>query len=404
MNERVFAVVGANLGDEGKGLAVDRLTTGKKALVIRHNGGAQAGHTVEHGERRFVFHQFSSGSLRGADTLWAETFLPDLFKLRAEAEQLKAAAGFLPAVHAEAGACVTLVDDVLINMALETARGEKRHGSCGMGINEAVLRREAGFPLELGRVKGMTCALLTAELGRIRREYSLPRARELGLIDGGEYAELLKNGAVLENAAEEMLRGAELIRLEDAPGKLLAGYERIVFEGAQGLLLDSENEANAPHVTASRTGLTNPAMLCEKYGETLDTAVYVLRSYVTRHGAGPLWLECEREALGALDPDLTNARNEWQGSLRYAPYRSPWELARRITADLAAGPDGTEAALFVTHLNETAGMIRFACGDIGPRELAAHPAFSGLVKKLYLSASRFSKEVEELAPPYPPAR
>ena len=89
MNVRI--VIGKSFGDEGKGLAVDYFSglaekSGRRCLVIRHNGGAQAGHTVDLQNGRFVFHQLSSGSFRSADTLWADTFLPDLFKLPEEAQ------------------------------------------------------------------------------------------------------------------------------------------------------------------------------------------------------------------------------------------------------------------------------------------------------------------------------
>ena len=76
-----YAVIGNNYGDEGKGLAVDYLTLSGHNLVVRHNGGAQAGHTVDKEDRRFVFHELSSGSFNGADTYWASTFLPDLYNI-----------------------------------------------------------------------------------------------------------------------------------------------------------------------------------------------------------------------------------------------------------------------------------------------------------------------------------
>jgi hypothetical protein len=79
-----YAVIGNNYGDEGKGLAVDYLTLSGHNLVVRHNGGAQAGHTVDREDKRFVFHELSSGSFNGADTYWADTFYPDLYKLEDE--------------------------------------------------------------------------------------------------------------------------------------------------------------------------------------------------------------------------------------------------------------------------------------------------------------------------------
>src|SRR5262245_50739362 len=68
---RATAVIGANFGDEGKGLLTDYLAAKDPAgtVVIRCNGGAQAGHTVvTPAGRRHVFHHLGSGSLAGAST------------------------------------------------------------------------------------------------------------------------------------------------------------------------------------------------------------------------------------------------------------------------------------------------------------------------------------------------
>ena len=393
--QRVYVVTGASFGDEGKGLVTDVLcAAGDKAclyscLVVRHNGGAQAGHTVECGGKRFVFHQLSSGSFRHADTYWAETFLPDLFVLNREAWAFEETAGFLPKIFADPAAGVTIVDDVILNMIQETLRGKDRHGSCGMGIYEASLRGKSGFRLPLGRVKAMSAEMLTAELKRIRQDYIIPRIERLGIqkSETGEYGELLDNENVLMNAAEGMLRGAEAVEPAD-PETILFSREIIVFEGAQGLLLDSENERFAPHVTASRTGLVNPLMLCERYGISPDRVFYVMRSYVTRHGAGELPCECGREELGDIFPDRTNIENWWQGRLRYGFYPSAGELAAQILEDLGSWPG--KVSLFVTHLNETAGMVRFIDGDIPAEKLSEHPAFRGRIDSVICSWSPVS--------------
>ena len=84
---RNIAVIGKNFGDEGKGLAVASLSrVGRKPLIIKHNGGAQAGHTVEDAEAawRFVHHQIGAGAEYGTPTLFAETFMPDLYQLGKE--------------------------------------------------------------------------------------------------------------------------------------------------------------------------------------------------------------------------------------------------------------------------------------------------------------------------------
>ena len=74
-------VVGANFGDEGKGLMTDYFCRqsalrGEKCLVVLHNGGAQRGHTVvTPEEHRHVFHHFGSGTFAGADTYLSGDFI-----------------------------------------------------------------------------------------------------------------------------------------------------------------------------------------------------------------------------------------------------------------------------------------------------------------------------------------
>lgn len=384
------AVIGACFGDEGKGLVTDGLCNGGRTAVVRHNGGAQAGHTVVSEGRRFVFHQLGAGSFRGADTIWAESFMPDLYKLGEEAAAFCDTAGFVPRISACSETAITLIDDVLVNMALETSRGDKRHGSCGMGINEADLRRRAGFGVDMGWLKSHGAEELYLRMREIRREYVGGRLAELGLdtAAAGEYGELLCNDGVLRSAAEQIAVNLEMTELFDGTEK----YEKIVFEGAQGLLLDAFNTEYAPHTTASRTGLDEPLAFCERHALTLDRAVYVIRSYLTRHGAGRLDNECSAEKLGRLQPDMTNLPNPWQGTIRYAPHASPAYLLEGIRRDLG-GRAPAHVSLAVTHLNETDGNVRFASGDIPFEKLSENDMFSETFDSFI--ASRAEDELTE---------
>ena len=73
------SVIGSQYGDEGKGRTVDFVCSNLagKTLVVRYNGGAQAGHTVVLNNKRHIFSQFGSGTLRGCDTYFAEECLFD---------------------------------------------------------------------------------------------------------------------------------------------------------------------------------------------------------------------------------------------------------------------------------------------------------------------------------------
>ncbi|MGN0402657.1 MAG: adenylosuccinate synthetase [Acetatifactor sp.] len=401
MSRKVRVIIGGAYGDEGKGLATDLFSAkGSPALIVKHNGGAQAGHTVElpceaGKDRRFVFHALSSGSFRGADTLWADTYLPDLFKLSEEVEDFRQVCGFVPSIYACEDTCITLVDDVLVNMAVETTRGSKRHGSCGMGIYEATLRNRAGFRISMKLVKSRSEEDLLNRMREIRRDYLPMRLKELGLSRKtlGEYRELLKLDSVLVNAAAEIKRNGEKVTLVGDKSEFLTHYENVIFESGQGLLLDWDWEPSLPHVTASKTGLTNPVRFLKSCGLEPDEVIYVVRSYLTRHGAGPLPCECSPRELGEILPDETNVPNPWQGSLRYSLHPSPEKMILPIVEDLRISGSATSASLLITHLNETGGKLRFASGDMTVEEFRRLPEVKSLFSHFYLSKTKYSRDI-----------
>ena len=358
---RTIAVIGKNFGDEGKGFTCSRLASSlKKSLIIKHNGGGQAGHTVEdpEGKWRFIHHQIGAGAEYHVPTLFADSFMPDLFQLGKEVKDFMELFGFQPILYSEKNARITTIDDVLLNMGAELARGKNRHGSCGMGIEECVQRNAAGFSITVEELATWSKQDLLDRSKQIRKEYTERRANILGIQEQAPskymnqsnfrnpsntlnssnpsnspifsnfanllnpYCEMLNNETVLENFVEEVKENVKLLTLVDADRKWLEGFQHLIFETGQGLLLDQDYEAYAPHLTSSKTGIHNPAIFLEKRGLSLDEAIYVTRPYVTRHGNGPLPCESDRSELPGVGEDLTNQPNEWQGTLRYAKHES----------------------------------------------------------------------------------
>ena len=369
---RNIAVIGKNFGDEGKGLAVASLSrVGREPLIIKHNGGAQAGHTVEEAEGawRFVHHQIGAGAEYGTPTLFAETFMPDLYQLGKEVADFSKLFGFEPLLYAERAAHVTTIDDVLLNMGAEVARGNARHGSCGMGIDECVQRNRAGYGLSVEEVTLKSKTELQRQLRWMRQAYTKERAKTLSIDRGNPYFELLENDDVLQNYASEVKENIGLLTLVDANRAWIAQFHHLLFEGGQGLLLDEDYEAYAPHLTSSKTGLHNPALFLEKRGLTLDEAIYVTRSYVTRHGAGPLSCETKRTQIPGVGVDLTNQPNEWQGTLRYARHESMDAFFAPVKRDkdsvqMFSSARDTKLSILITHLNETGNRLYFEEGDV----------------------------------------
>ena len=375
---RTIAVIGKNFGDEGKGFTCSRLASSlKNALIIKHNGGGQAGHTVEdpEGKWRFIHHQIGAGAEYHVSTLFAESFMPDLFQLGKEVKAFTELFGFRPILYSEKNVRVTTVEDVLLNMGAELARGKNRHGSCGMGIEECVQRNAAGYGITVEELAIWSNQELLDRLKHIRKEYTERRAKILGIQASNPYYEMLNNETVLENFVEEVKENVKLLSLVDADRKWLEEFQHLIFETGQGLLLDQDYEAYAPHLTSSKTGIHNPAIFLEKRGLSLEEAIYVTRPYVTRHGNGPLPCEVDRSELPGVGEDLTNQPNEWQGTLRYAKHESLEAFFAPVLRDRDSinclermgetkRPDLPKLVILVTQLSETGNQLYFDEGNI----------------------------------------
>lgn len=326
---RARAVIGANFGDEGKGLVTDYLCATEGAgVVVRFNGGAQAGHTVVTPEgKRHVFGHFGSGTLAGVPTFLSQFFICNPIMFFPELEKL-INLGVAPVIYAHPSCLVTTFADMIINQRLEEARGDKRHGSVGIGVSETV---ERSFVPDLNITVGDLW----------NRRHLRDRLAEIS----GKYAEF-RTGRPIEKAdhmIEAFLKRCETFAEIVSPLGI-AQCRDPVFEGAQGLLLDQNNKEFFPHVTRSNTGMKNVETLCAQAGITDITPYYVSRTYLTRHGAGPL----PGEDAAMKHEDNTNADHPYQGKLRFAPLDDG--LYKRITAD--ADQHITKTKIVFTHCDQ----------------------------------------------------
>ncbi len=323
------AVIGANYGDEGKGLMTDYLASrsGGDALIVRFNGGAQAGHTVVAPDgRRHVFSHFGAGTFIGCPSHLSQFFIVNPILFAKEREQLHEI-GITPIVSVDYRAFVTTPIDMFINQQIENRRGKSRYGSCGVGINETVTRssRAPQFQLRVGDLTKP--AVLDKKLKYLFQEWLPERlsAYQFDLKAPAIRKFIQSREALVErfmHDAQAMLDFAEVCF--EFPR-----HDYLIFEGAQGLMLDEHRIDQWPHVTRSNTGLTNVVYLASRCGlERLDVT-YVTRTYLTRHGAGPLEGECDLTFR-----DDTNVPNQFQGILRFAPLN--WaEVNNSIRMDLA---------------------------------------------------------------------
>ena len=319
--KNISIILGCGFGDEGKGMMVNHLCKSKngKSLVIRFNGGHQAGHTVvlEAGARH-VFSSFGSGTLQKADTYWSKycTVYPPGF-LR-EWDQLKEL-GYNPAIYIDAMCPVTTPFDVYLNQDYEESLENDRHGSCGVGFGNTIERHETLLYSYRIFAKDLKYEwILREKLLQLAKFYRFSNIQKVAI-------------EKFIDDSFEFTKHVEIVSEKDFFLFEYPRYSNIIFEGAQGILLDRDHGI-FPHVTRSHTTSKNAWEIIQRNGLCNSNIVsggiingkditiyYVTRCYQTRHGAGPLLGE-------EFDFELDNTENEtnklgkYQGEFRKAPF------------------------------------------------------------------------------------
>ena len=375
----VKIVTGANFGDEGKGYMTDYFANeakeqNKSCLVVCHNGGSQKGHTVvSPSGLRHVFHHFGSGNIAGADTYLSKDFIVNPIIFNKEYEDLKRK-GIVTKTFVHKDCLVTTPFDMMINQIVESSRDKDRHGSCGLGVNETIVRSKAhtdGVTITDFLKYSLDFKRYILDLYACR--YLSFRLEQLGVKSIPiKWLDILsKKNNIIDNYIDDFYTMLNYIEVVD--DSIFDKYEYVIFEGAQGLLLDQNNMEYFPHLTPSNTGLTNPVNMIKDKNVTDIEACYVTRTYMTRHGAGRFDTECSKNEINPNMVDLTNVPNEFQGTLRYGKLDLN-DLKNRIEKDFDSNRNGLniKKSLAITHINE-----------YGIDEEKARETFDGY--KLYLS-------------------
>ena len=232
-------IVGAQWGDEGKGKVTDLLAE-QADLVIRFQGGNNAGHTIVRDGDEFRFHLVPSGIMAlGTRCLIGNGVVVDLARLREEAERLEALGlrvrerlGVSPAAH------LILPYHPVAELVVE--RGPGSLGTTGRGIGLAYRDKAARTGLRLGDLFDREVFVERSDrnLAHLRREF--PEAGELEAMNGASIYDQLRD---LARWVEPLLADVS-VELYQA----LRNGKRVLLEGAQGTLLDLDH-GTYPFVT-----------------------------------------------------------------------------------------------------------------------------------------------------------
>ncbi len=317
--------------------------------VVRFNGGAQAAHHVlaPDGVTPHAFAQFGSGTFTaGTRTFLSRFMLVDLLALVAEAEHLGrlGVPGPLGLVAVDRDALLTTPYHRLANQAREAARGDRPHGSCGLGIGETA-SYALDCPADAPRAGDLTSPRrLRAKLAKLRAYLADAAGSGAAGAGGAGAGAAGKQGPPPDDLAEVYRDVAGRLTLAgDGHLRSLLGQGPVVFEGAQGVLLD-EWRGFHPYTTWSTTTYQNAETLLAEAGTPRGAVrLGVTRTYQTRHGPGPF--PTEDRALRMTESH--NAAGRWQGPFRVGHLDA---VALRYAAEVTGGVD----AVALTHLDVAA--------------------------------------------------
>ena len=301
-------VVGLQFGDEGKGKMTDYLA-GQADVVVRSQGGANAGHTVVIDGDRFALHQVPSGVFQGCRCVIGNGVVLDAPALVQELEALESRGVDISRLAISDRAHLVLPYHAIMDGVMEDQEGERHIGTTRRGIGPA-------YADKMARMGVRVSDLMAPD--RLRRR--------LGDVVGAKNRLLASYGhpAVDADAVTEILVRA---------GERLAGFvtdtsilvndaldaeENVLFEGAQGTFLDVDL-GTYPYVTSSHP-VAGGVTVGVGVGPTrIQQVMGVMKAYTSRVGEGPFPGE-----LSGEDADRIRAAGQEFGTTTGRPRRVGW--------------------------------------------------------------------------------
>ena len=322
----VIAVIGAQWGDEGKGKIVDLLAE-RFDVVVRYQGGHNAGHSVQIGDQSFVLHLLPSGIVhQGKSCVLGNGMVIDPNAFFEEADRLMSQGITITPerVKVSSRAHLILPYHRALDHTSEERLGNEKVGTTLRGIGPA-------YEDKAGRRGIRVADALVPEVLRSRIERNLEDANRIIEAYGGQPLEaesiISDTSAIIERLAPFITDTSHYLNQAAARG------ETILLEGAQATLLDVDH-GTYPFVTSSST-VVGGAMIGTGLAPKHITGVLgIVRTYTTRVGEGPFpteMLESEAE-LG----QLIRERGREYGASTGRPRRCGWfdAFATRYAAEI----------------------------------------------------------------------
>jgi len=339
------AVIGAQWGDEGKGKVVDWLAS-RADVVVRFQGGHNAGHTLVVGNQTYKLSLLPSGLVRGKLGVIGNGVVIDPVALLAEMDRARAQGLDVTPDNLRIAENAILILPVhgALDRAREAARGDRKIGTTGRGIGPA-------YEDKVARRAIRVCDLAEPEVLSDKLDELLLHHNTLLTGLGAQPAQKQELLDLLLGLAPRLLPHVEAVweRLDEARR---AG-RRILFEGAQAVMLDVDH-GTYPFVTSSNTIAATAAAGSGVGPAVIGFVLGIAKAYSTRVGAGPFPTELHDETGRQL-----GTRGHEFGTVTGRPRRCGWFDAALVRQAVKVG--GIQG-LALTKLDVLDGMAELKIG------------------------------------------
>ena len=279
---KITPIIGLQWGDEGKGKGVARIASNlsKNDLIVRFQGGNNAGHTIWHAGKCYVFKLIPSGIFGQAQIHLGAGMVINPGAFLQETGTIPKYVSFLDRMSVSPHAILTMPTHILLDSISEKQKGGKKIGSTGRGISPSYTDLTLRRALRVGDI---------FQNDFKKRYVALSREHKKTLLNVFKYK--AKDKELRESEKNffrgvEFLRSLRVIQSAEIVEAALSGGHKVIAEGAQGTLLDVRF-GNYPFVTSSHTIASGVGTGLGLPPSFIGPSIGVLKAYTTKVGEGP---------------------------------------------------------------------------------------------------------------------
>lgn len=305
---QIIPIIGMQWGDEGKGKGVAKIASSlsRDDLIVRFQGGNNAGHTIYHKGNRYIFQLIPSGVFGLAQIHLGAGMVINPGALLEETKRIPRDISFLRRLSVSPHAILTMPTHLLLDSISEKTKGKRKIGSTGKGISPSYTDLTLRRALRVGDI-------FYPDFKKKYQNLSKEHKETLSKVFGYKVS-----SKELKENEKRFFEGVDFIKTlsvsnsADLISKTLSLGHKIVAEGAQGTLLDVRF-GNYPFVTSSHTiasgigtGLGIPSSL-------IGGAIGILKAYTSKVGEGPFPTELggARSAVWCRDKKVVDEKKKF---------------------------------------------------------------------------------------------